>query len=171
METEIECTFTGKKAVIVLCIILLLLGVRLWYFHRAENRALTKEAIIQTIDPYVKAYYSRKALPDLQSATASNDVKRIERITREITRIEYKSISVKGFWSPLVVRAEITTDGKTPPDGKTFRYFKIEYSDLWNGWTCGQDDNPISCETNEFAYKRRLVVREQWNFATVSADR
>ena len=113
MEIEL-CRLTGKNATIAICILLLLLGLRFWYLHNTENDALTKEAIVKTIDPFVKAHYSRQAYSSLKSAIDSNDHEKIERITREITRIDYKSITVKGLWSPLVVRAEVMTDGKTP---------------------------------------------------------
>ncbi len=155
-----EIKLKGIKAFIVLGGILLLVTGRFLYAFVKENRALTREAVVATIDPWVKSYYTRAILPDLKSAVNNNDSKLAEDLSRELTNIEYKSITVKGIFHPLIVRAEITVDGKIPSDGRSFRYFRIDYDDILNYWTCGA--SPASCETNEFAYRTSFIPRKQW---------
>ncbi len=155
-----EIKLKGIKALIVLGGIVLLITGRFLYALVKENRALTREAVVRTIDPWVKSYYTRKILPDFKSAVDNGDSKLAEDLSRELTNIEYKSITVKGIFHPFIVRAEIMVDGKIPTDGRSFRYFRIEYDDMLNYWTCGSSQ--MSCETNEFAYRTSLIPRKQW---------
>lgn len=155
-----EIKLTGIKAWIVFAGILLLITGRFLYSFARVNKALTREAVVAVIDPWVKSYYMRKNLPALESAVNNNDSKSAEDLSRELTNVKYKSITVKGISHPFIVRAEITVDGKIPSDGQSFRYFRIDYDDILNYWTCGSSQ--FSCETNEFAYRTSLIPRKQW---------
>ena len=149
---------TGIRGIIVFCLILLIFFG--WYIK--ANSMLTKEAIIETIDPWVKGNVTRRVLPDIESAAGRNNKEAIERLTKSITNIDYNSITVKGFWEPLVVRSEITLNGEVPSDGSGVRYFYVEYDKILNRWVCGGGDLTTNCETNEFAYRNRFIVRKRW---------
>jgi len=70
MEIELK----GKKGVVALLIILVSVGGYLTYTYLRANKRLTREAVISTIDPFVKASYVRQNLPGLRDAVREEDL-------------------------------------------------------------------------------------------------
>jgi len=63
-------------------------------------------------------------------------------------KIDFTSLAVRGSGEYVVVRAEITVDGKPPIDGVPVRYFRMKHGIATNHWT-------VQWESNEADYKQR----------------
>lgn len=153
---------TGWKAVVVVVFMVVIVVVKLLYAESVSSKNLTRNDVIKAIDPWVKAGASRQALDSLKQAVESNDYDAVNRLSRAVTGIEYKSISVKGVGTSLVVRAEITADGRPPADGRGVRYFRIEYDPLFKQWVC-RGSKSSYCEVGEFSYRMALFTKANWD--------
>lgn len=72
----------------------------------------------------------------------------VDRLTA-LQRIEFASVSVRGFGSEVIVRVEPRVDGEPPPDGRRTRYYRMTYSTL-TGWRLRHESTAWRYYTRRF---------------------
>jgi len=100
----------------------------------------------KTLDPEAKrvlkawlvAEYSR---PVLASIKASRIDAEKARKLMDSSAVELTSISARGCGRDSEVRVEVTVAGRTPPDGRSVRYFVMRYSLV--GWSLERESNAL----------------------------
>jgi hypothetical protein len=118
-------TLKGWPAIIALVV---LVGFYALTFV-VSRRALDDEALAP-IRLQLQGEYTTALLPGVDPQNP--DPEAVERLTA-LQRIEFASVSVRGFGSDVIVRVEPRVDGQPPPDGRDVRYFRMSYSAL-TGW-------------------------------------
>ena len=134
-----EIQLTGWKAVaaIVIVVIAALWGVA------SRNATLDTEAK-DVVKTWVSAEYTRKALAkNFPDGKIPDDPELAQENIDELLaagKISIPSIKARGGSGSLVVRVEVLVDGKTPPDGKSVRYYRMNHSHI-TGWTMDRESN------------------------------
>ncbi len=121
-----EIKITGKKAVVLLVIVVLFAFLQ----GRAARATIPTEGADELRMELVSEYISA-GLPALEQAMAANDVAAVEGLTEEILsrdRVIFRSIEARGSFGNVVVRVEIQVDGGAPPVGDRIRYFGMRHS-------------------------------------------
>jgi uncharacterized protein HemX len=131
MSTQIKVT--GWKAIAVVVVVVAIVAFR----FVSQNRTLQTEAVEQ-IKTELAAEYARQLLPQLQQAAQAQspaDEAQTEQLVRQLStdNIEITSITARGSGDDIVARVDIVVDGGLPSDGKSTRYYKMEYSTV-TGW-------------------------------------
>ena len=132
---------TGWRAVVALA---LLAGFAVFRFTVQRSTLDTQGR--EVLAAWLTAEYTRaglarvdaSGLPDAESAA----------LLLEAQAVEFRSLSAHGRNRNVVVKAEITVAGRTPPDGRGLRYFRMAHGAL-SGWS-------YLHETTAFAYWTRL---------------
>ena len=143
-----KMVFTGTPAVIVI----LLYVVYMAMGYKNMNSSFDPEGI-EAVEFYISADYYREPVAQLNKNIKQGTRKdRLEAMSKEVqrlTNVEIVSADLKGFDSEdLIAKVEIEVDGKTPPDGRRYRYFNVSYSWL-TGWR-------VESETTASLYKFKL---------------
>jgi len=116
---------TGWKAIPVLAALAFTL------FRLAEkSRTLDPEAK-KVLKMWLVAEYSRPVLASIKSSGV--DAEQARKLM-DSSKVELTSISARGCGRDSEVRTEVTVAGRTPPDGRSVRYFRMRYSTLL-GWS------------------------------------
>jgi hypothetical protein len=118
-------TLRGWPAVIALVVVAGLYGVT----FLVSRRALDDKAL-DPIRRQLEGEYTAVLLPGVDPRDPDPDA--LARLTA-LERIEFASVSVRGFGSDIIVRVEPRVEGEPPPDGRDVRYYRMSYSTL-NGW-------------------------------------
>jgi len=87
---------------------------------------------------HLAGVYASKTLDDESSNLAEKAARLLD-----LRDIEFVSIRGRGTPDDMIVRAEIRVGGKTPPDGREVRYFRMERSSL-TGWHHRGDATALS---------------------------
>ncbi len=103
-----------------------------------------KEVIIS----HLKAEYMRKALPQLSKVednSEAEDEEDSDQINEylELNRVSLRSAEFRGSDDHFVARVDVRVNGKTPPDGREVRYFKMKHSHLL-GWSVEAESSALS---------------------------
>ena len=117
----------GWKAVAAIAaIIAVVICVRITVHH---NRPL--EGAAAAIQPWIMAEYTRAQLESVKDKMDSNTMQAedYERLT-SLGKIEITDIKIRGS----VARVEYTVGGKPPSDGRSPRYYRMDYTPMI-GWT------------------------------------
>ena len=130
---DVKISIKGWKVIPVLVVVLVIVG----YKYYAMNATLDTDAM-SVIKTWILAEYVGKGIDNLKlqnlDAMSPEQAERAAEQLLKLNRIDIKSIKARGKGDNIVVRVEITVDGKTPPDGKRIRYFRIKHS-MITGWT------------------------------------
>ena len=117
-------------------------------FTPLQTDAKTEEAI----RTFLKSTYASEGLRRIEAAKqAPQSDAQSQKLVDDIAamqKIEFKSLKARGTPMSNVIRAEITVDGKAPPDGINVRYYQAKR--LTSG------DWQIEWETNEATYNKNL---------------
>ena len=120
-------TIKGKPAIAIILLIVIFLLWRVLVTH-------------DTVDPEVEellrrelsSEYTRYLLPSLKEGVATRDEtqlkKDVSRLNSYTKGITFPSLQSRGGGDNFYVRVEILVDGKTPPTGKSLRYFRLSRS-------------------------------------------
>ena len=66
------------------------------------------------------------SVPILKTSTREETVRR----ALALDNIQFPEINGRGTPGDMVVRVRVLVDGSPPPDGRSVRYFRMEYSQL-----------------------------------------
>jgi hypothetical protein len=120
---------TGKPAVAILAMI----GIFILWRLLATYDTVAPE-IEEKLRFTLSAEYARSLLPRIQEEVASKDEEGLRKSTEELhaytKKISFASLRRRGGGDNVYVRAEILVDGKSPPVGKSVRYFQFSHSYL-----------------------------------------
>ncbi len=135
---------TGWKAVAALGVFLVVAIAHQTFIDRQLD-----EAALEKIRPFIQGEIITSALggrdpSDLNKA----ELKKVGTAAMASNKVEFNNVTARGFGSDRILRVEITVDGKPPPDGRSVRYYRMEYSYLL-GWVYHQ-------EVTAFAYWTKL---------------
>ncbi len=131
MSTQIKVT--GWKAIASIVIVVAIVA-----FRFVSHTRTLPPAAVDPITTELAAEYARQLLPQLQQAAQAQspvDEAQTEQLVRQLStdNIEITSIAARGGGDDIVARVDIVVDGGLPSDGKTTRYYKMEYSTV-TGW-------------------------------------
>lgn len=132
---------TGWKALVALVVLAGFVGYR-YYAMRAT---MATEAADE-LRLWLAAEYQAAGLPELEHALATGDRAAAQRSATEIIardRIVFIGLEGRGKPDDLVVRAEISVDGRPPPVGSAVRYFRMQYSAV-TGWRLTRETTAVS---------------------------
>jgi len=120
---------------------ILAVGILKYVFLAVSLSASDEEKIAEL----VKYTYASVALYAVENKKASPA--EIAALLKD-QEIEIKSLKARGEAKDLIVKAELTSAGKVPSDGKKFRYFRLKWY-LNSGWN-------LRWETIAFFYHLKL---------------
>jgi hypothetical protein len=119
-------TLRGTPAVVALLLVLGFFGIRV-AFRQSTLNTRGREAVRS----YLQSQYIREVLATLPNSrpVSEADGERLQRAQR----IEVRSAVVRGWGRSRIVRAEVTTDGRQPPNGRGVRYLRVRnaWPDQW----------------------------------------
>jgi anti-sigma-K factor RskA len=129
--SEVKIRVTGWKAIVVLLVVAAFVGYRYYAVQTTLETAGADELRF-----WLSAEYMAQGLPGLEEAVESGDAVAAEEQARELVardRVEFTEMGARGAPDDLVVRVRIRVDGRTPPDGREVRYFRMRHSTV-TGW-------------------------------------
>ena len=139
---DVKINIKGWKVIPVIVVLLVIVG----YKYYAMKETLDTDAT-QVIKTWILAEYVGKGIDNLKlqnpDAMSSEQAEQAAEQLLKLNRIDIKSIKARGKGDDIVVRVEITVDGKTPPDGKRIRYFRMRHS-MITGWTMKRGATSLS---------------------------
>jgi hypothetical protein len=133
VPTAKRFTLTGGKAILVLAAIAAFTLFRL----SERSRTLDPEAK-NVLKSWLVAEYAR---PVLAAIKASRIDEEKARKLMDSSKVELTSISARGCGRDSEVRVEVMVAGRTPPDGRSVRYFRMRYSLV--GWSLEAESNAL----------------------------
>ena len=143
---EYNFTLKGWKAVAALAVLAAIYGLRIY-------------SRVQTVDDAGRDVLTAWLLKDYQGQGPRDLMKRVQDYKAGLPmqpmteikpmNIEFPSLAARGSRSSMIVKAQITVDGGTPPDGQPVRYFYMSYN-ADRGWA-------VLTETDSYSYNRTLL--------------
>ena len=133
---------TGGKAVAAMVVVVGIVAFQLM----SQSSTVGTEAADQ-VKIQLASDYTRFALPEIQRAAQSASVS-MDDVTKHVAtvspdNIEIVSIRTRGSGDGIVARVVVKVGGKTPPDGRSIRYFRLRHSVL-TGWMVNGPTTPMS---------------------------
>ena len=129
---DFKINVTGWKVIPLLLVVLAIVV----YKYNVMNTTLDAGGK-QAIKTWVLSRYIARGLDSFEEQNidemTSKQAERAVDHFLNLNKIDINSIKARGKGDDIIVRAEITVDGKTPPDGKSVRYFRMEHS-MITGW-------------------------------------
>jgi len=126
----------------VLVVLLVIVGYKYYVMRETLDTAAT-----QVIKTWILAEYVGKGIDNLKlqnlDAMSPEQAELAGEQLLKLNRINIKSIKTRGKGDDIVVRVEIMVNGKTPPDGKRIRYFRMKHS-MITGWTMKRGATSLS---------------------------
>ena len=146
--SEIKMQLKGTNAIIVLVV---LIGIFGYKYYSAQSTLATEGA--DELKFWLSGEYKTNALADFKSFESKvENPKDIEKRALKIIdagKVEFLSLKARGASKDIIVRAEISVNGKPPENGKAVRYFRMEYSMLTGKWY-------VRRETTAFSYQSKF---------------
>jgi len=125
----------------------LLIAGMIFVFTQVKMRSTIGTEAIDALRPWIVARFMREALADLEGKSyaelTQEEVETLGDNLQAASRVDIRSIQAKGHGENVVVRVEVWVDGKPPRDGKTIRYYAMNYSAV-SGWTFSSEVGPLS---------------------------
>ena len=140
--SDMQINVKGWKAIPVILVVLAIVGYKFYAMKSTLDTDATKVIKFWLLAEYAgealdnPKYKNFEALPRAEADRAAEELLKLQRI-------DIKSIGARGKGDDIVVRVEIAVDGKTPPDGKSIRYFRMTHSTI-TGWRMKWDASWIS---------------------------
>ena len=139
---DAKISIKGWKVIPVLVVLLIIVGYK--YYAMRETLDTAAAQVIRTwiLGEYVGKGIDNLKLQNLDAMSSEQAEQAAEQLLK-LNRIDIKSIKARGKGDNIVVRVEIMVDGKTPPDGKRIRYFRMKHS-MITGWTMKRGATSLS---------------------------
>ncbi len=118
--SQVNVKLTGAKAVVVILLVAGFMGYR---FFSATSTIETDAAEI--IKSSLWGRYARGLMAENPEPTEETALRAMA-----LDNIQFLEINGRGTPGDMVVRVRISVDGSPPPDGRSVRYFRMEYSQL-----------------------------------------
>lgn len=128
---------TGIKAVLALIMVAGVIGFRFVTAHRTLSDDAKNVLGLEIRSEYARGY--------LEGLNAENITpEKVDSITA-LARVTFPKISARGSLDNAIVRAEVLIDGAPPPDGRSVRYCRMQYSSVL-GWRLKSGREPTALQ-------------------------
>ncbi len=117
---QVQIKLTGAKAVIAIVMVAAFLGFRFFNATSTLETAAADELKFWLWGQYASRLMAEKPEPTVETA----------RRALALDNIQFSEINGRGTPRDMVVRVRIVVDGSPPPDGRSVRYYRMEYSQL-----------------------------------------
>ena len=112
---------TAASRTLAAGVILLMLAVR--WLHAWDLSPQARETILT----YLRNSYRAPVMARYRDAAPTREmVEQKSAALEQVSDVTLSRVDVRGLLRPRYARVEIQVNGKTPPDGKTVRYFEID---------------------------------------------
>ncbi len=140
-ETKVQ--LKGTNALIAIVVLLGFFGYK---YYSAQSTLATEGA--EVLKFWLSGEYQSHAIdnfksPDSKVGNPENIEKRALKIL-DAGKVKFLSLKARGASKDIIVRAEISVNGKPPEIGKVVRYFRMEHT-MISGWY-------VHRETTAFAF-------------------
>ena len=133
-------TLTGWKAVAAIAVV-----AAFGLFRLSQQAGTLDTQGREVLTTWLAAEYTRSALRGIEQT--GRDAGTAAKLL-DAQAIDFRSLSARGRGEDVIVRAEVRVAGRTPPDGRSVRYFRMAYR-LGTGWSYRR-------EATAFAYYTKL---------------
>ncbi len=131
---QVQIKLTGAKAVVAILLVVAFMGYRFFNATSTIETDAAAELKFSLWGQYASRLMAEKPEPTEETV----------RRALALDNIQFPEINGRGTPGDMVVRVRILVDGSPPPDGRSVRYFRMEYS-LLTKWRYAR-------ETTRFAY-------------------
>ena len=143
---EYTVNLKGWKALAILALIAAIYGLHIYSRFQTVDEAGRDVLTAWLLQDY-QGQGPREIIKRLKDAKAGLPVQPLTEI--KPMNIAFASLSARGSRSSMIVKAHITVEGGTPPDGQPVRYFYMTHN-ADTGWA-------VLSETTSYSYNRTLL--------------
>lgn len=118
--SQVQIKLTGAKAVVVILLVAAFMGYRFFSAMSTIETAAEEVLKFSLWGEYASRLMAEKPEPTEETA----------RRALALDNIQFPEINGRGTPGDMVVRVRIVVDGSPPPNGRSVRYFRMEYSQL-----------------------------------------
>ncbi len=118
--SQVQIKLTGAKAVVAILLVAAFMGYRFFSAMSTIETAAAEELKFSLWGEYASRLMAEKPQPTEETA----------RRALALDNIEFPEINGRGTPGDMIVRVRISVNGSPPPDGRSVRYFRMEYSQL-----------------------------------------
>ncbi len=118
--SRIQIKLTGVKAVVAILLVAAFMGYRFFSAASTIETDAAAELKFSLWGQYASRLMAEKPEPTEETV----------RRALALDNIQFPEINGRGTPGDMVVRVRISVDGSPPPDGRSVRYFRMEYSQL-----------------------------------------
>ncbi len=139
--TEFRMQFTGWKAVAIGAVAVAIFAVK----YVSMQSSLSTDAASE-IEFWLRGEYASWALEriDLDEIRRGDRTAIDPKVKAAIDSQDVEVVDIRARGKePTIARVEIRVGGKTPPDGKSVRYYKLTYSSII-GWRVVRETGAMS---------------------------
>jgi hypothetical protein len=146
---EYNFQLRGWHALVGIIVLAGFAGMQIWLRVRTVDDGMRVAVRVELMNEY-----SGRGPKDiarlLTEARAGSPVQQVPEVVQR--DVEFTSIAAHGrMGGPVtVVRAEVTVDGASPPDGRQVRYFRVARKFMGGGWM-------VVGESDSYLYYRELL--------------
>ncbi len=117
---QVQIKLTGAKAIVAILLVAAFMGYRFFSATSTIETDAAEELRFSLSGQYASRLMAEKPQPTEETA----------RRALALDNIQFSEINGRGTPSDMIVRVRILVDGSPPPDGRSVRYFRMEYSQL-----------------------------------------
>ncbi len=118
--SQVQIKLTGAKAVVAILLVAAFMGYRFFSAMSTIETAAEEVLKFSLWGEYASRLMAEKPEPTEET---------VQRALA-LDNIQFPEINGRGTPGDMVVRVRIVVDGSPPPDGRSVRYFRMEYSQL-----------------------------------------
>ena len=118
--SQVQIKLTGAKAVVAILLVTAFMGYRFFSAMSTIEVAAAEVLKFSLWGEYASRLMAEKPEPTEETV----------RRALALDNIQFPEINGRGTPGDMVVRVRIVVDGSPPPDGRSVRYFRMEYSQL-----------------------------------------
>lgn len=137
--SQVQIKLTGAKAVVAILLVAAFMGYRFFSATSTIETDAAEELKFSLWGQYASQLLAEKPEPTAETA----------RRALALDNIQFSEINGRGTPGDMVVRVHIVVDGSPPPDGRSVRYFRMEYSQLTK-WRYVRETTALAYHLNFF---------------------
>ncbi len=118
--SQVQIKLTGAKAVVAILLVTAFIGYRFFSATSTIETDAAAELKFSLWGQYASRLMAENPEPTEETA----------RRALALDNIQFPEINGRGTPGDMVVRVRVLVDGSPPPDGRSVRYFRMEYSQL-----------------------------------------
>ncbi len=117
---QVQIKLTGAKAIVAILLVAAFMGYRFFSATSTIETDAAEKIKFSLWGEYASRLMAEKPPPTEETA----------RRALALENIEFPEINGRGTPGDMIVRVRISVNGSPPPDGRSVRYFRMEYSQL-----------------------------------------